>query len=54
MSQPAEALAYGLDKTENKTIAAYDLGGGPFAASVLEVGDGVLEVKATNVAVILT
>src|SRR3546814_15895270 len=44
----AAALAYGLDKNENKTIAVYDLGGGTFAISVLEVGDGVFEVKATN------
>ena len=44
----AAALAYGLDKTENKTIAVYDLGGGTFDISVLEVGDGVFEVKATN------
>ena len=44
----AAALAYGLDKTENKTIAVYDLGGGTFDISVLEVGDGVFEVKSTN------
>ncbi len=44
----AAALAYGLDKNENKTIAVYDLGGGTFDISVLEVGDGVFEVKATN------
>ena len=44
----AAALAYGLDKTENKTIAVYDLGGGTFDISILEVGDGVFEVKATN------
>jgi molecular chaperone DnaK len=44
----AAALAYGLDKTENKTIAVYDLGGGTFDVSVLEIGDGVFEVKATN------
>ena len=44
----AAALAYGLDKEENKTIAVYDLGGGTFDISVLEVGDGVFEVKSTN------
>ncbi|WP_421784603.1 molecular chaperone DnaK [Hyphobacterium sp.] len=44
----AAALAYGLDKGENKTIAVYDLGGGTFDVSVLEIGDGVFEVKATN------
>ena len=44
----AAALAYGLDKTENATIAVYDLGGGTFDISILEIGDGVFEVKATN------
>jgi molecular chaperone DnaK len=44
----AAALAYGLDKTEGKTIAVYDLGGGTFDISVLEIGDGVFEVKSTN------
>ena len=44
----AAALAYGFDKTENKTIAVYDLGGGTFDISILEIGDGVFEVKATN------
>ncbi len=44
----AAALAYGLEKDENKTIAVYDLGGGTFDISVLEVGDGVFEVKSTN------
>merc|ERR1712241_299416 len=44
----AAALAYGLDKIENKTIAVYDLGGGTFDVSALEIGDGVFEVKATN------
>jgi molecular chaperone DnaK len=44
----AAALAYGLDKMENKTIVVYDLGGGTFDVSVLEIGDGVFEVKATN------
>ena len=45
----AAALAYGLDKkTESKTIAVYDLGGGTFDISVLEIGDGVFEVKSTN------
>jgi len=44
----AAALAYGLDKTEGKRIAVYDLGGGTFDISILEIGDGVFEVKATN------
>ncbi|MFL6761239.1 MAG: molecular chaperone DnaK [Sphingomicrobium sp.] len=44
----AAALAYGLDKEEGKTIAVYDLGGGTFDVSVLEIGDGVFEVKSTN------
>lgn len=44
----AAALAYGLEKQENKTIAVYDLGGGTFDISILEVGDGVFEVKSTN------
>jgi molecular chaperone DnaK len=44
----AAALAYGLDKSENKTIAVYDLGGGTFDVSMLEIGDGVFEVKSTN------
>lgn len=44
----AAALAYGMDKKEGKTIAVYDLGGGTFDVSVLEIGDGVFEVKATN------
>lgn len=44
----AAALAYGLDKSENKVIAVYDLGGGTFDVSVLEIGDGVFEVKSTN------
>ena len=44
----AAALAYGLDKEDNKTIAVYDLGGGTFDISILEVGDGVFEVKSTN------
>ena len=44
----AAALAYGLDKKDGKTIAVYDLGGGTFDISVLEIGDGVFEVKATN------
>ena len=42
------ALAYGLDKKENETILVFDLGGGTFDVSVLEVGDGVIEVKSTN------
>ncbi|MAR79397.1 MAG: molecular chaperone DnaK [Rhodospirillaceae bacterium] len=44
----AASLAYGLDKKEGKTIAVYDLGGGTFDVSVLEIGDGVFEVKSTN------
>jgi molecular chaperone DnaK len=44
----AAALAYGLDKKSNETILVFDLGGGTFDVSVLEVGDGVVEVKATN------
>jgi molecular chaperone DnaK len=44
----AAALAYGLDKSESGTIAVYDLGGGTFDISVLEIGDGVFEVKSTN------
>lgn len=44
----AAALAYGLDKEENETILVFDLGGGTFDVSVLEVGEGVVEVKATN------
>ncbi|MEW6323400.1 MAG: molecular chaperone DnaK [Acidobacteriota bacterium] len=44
----AAALAYGLDSKANETIAVYDLGGGTFDISILEVGDGVVEVKATN------
>lgn len=44
----AAALAYGLDKKGNQTIVVYDLGGGTFDVSILEIGDGVFEVKATN------
>ena len=44
----AAALAYGLDKSHSHTIAVYDLGGGTFDVSVLELGDGVIEVKSTN------
>ena len=44
----AAALAYGLEKKESGTIAVYDLGGGTFDVSVLEIGDGVFEVKSTN------
>jgi molecular chaperone DnaK len=44
----AAALAYGLDKKKDETIAVYDLGGGTFDVSILEIGDGVFEVKATN------
>ena len=49
MNEPtAAALAYGLDKKGNAKIAVYDLGGGTFDISILEIGDGVFEVKATN------
>ena len=44
----AAALAYGLDKKKSGTVAVYDLGGGTFDISILEIGDGVFEVKATN------
>jgi molecular chaperone DnaK len=44
----AAALAYGMDKKKDQTIAVYDLGGGTFDVSVLEIGEGVFEVKATN------
>ncbi len=44
----AAALAYGLDKKKNETVAVYDLGGGTFDISILEIGDGVFEVKSTN------
>ncbi|WP_260482167.1 molecular chaperone DnaK [Sphingomicrobium flavum] len=44
----AAALAYGMDKEDGKTIAVYDLGGGTFDISILEIGDGVFEVKSTN------
>ena len=44
----AAALAYGLDKNDGQTIAVYDLGGGTFDVSILEIGDGVFEVKSTN------
>src|SRR4029453_3415755 len=44
----AAALAYGLDKKKEKTILVFDFGGGSFDVSVLEVGDGVVEVKSTN------
>jgi molecular chaperone DnaK len=44
----AAALAYGLDKKKDETVAVYDLGGGTFDISVLEIGEGVVEVKATN------
>src|SRR6201982_1018085 len=45
---PAAALAYGLDKKKDETIAVYDFGGGTFDISILEVGEGVIEVKSTN------
>src|SRR5471032_2732833 len=49
INEPTAAeLAYGLDKTKQGTIAVYDLGGGTFDVSVLEIGDGVFEVKSTN------
>ena len=44
----AASLAYGLDKNDGQTIAVYDLGGGTFDVSILEIGDGVFEVKSTN------
>jgi molecular chaperone DnaK len=44
----AAALAYGLDKKSNETIMVFDLGGGTFDVSILEVGDGLFEVKATS------
>jgi molecular chaperone DnaK len=44
----AASLAYGMDKKKDETIAVYDLGGGTFDVSILEIGDGVFEVKATN------
>jgi len=44
----AAALAYGLDKKKDETIAVYDLGGGTFDISILDIGEGVFEVKATN------
>ena len=44
----AASLAYGLDKKKNEKIAVYDLGGGTFDISVLELGDGVFEVRSTN------
>ena len=49
MNEPtAAALAYGLDKKKDETIAVYDFGGGTFDISILEVGEGVIEVKSTN------
>ena len=44
----AAALAYGLDKEKDRTIVVYDLGGGTFDISVLDISDGVFEVRATN------
>ncbi len=44
----AAALAYGLDRNESGTVAVFDLGGGTFGVSILEIGDGVFEVKSTN------
>ena len=46
----AAALAYGLDKKKDETIAVYDFGGGTFDISILEVGEGVIEVKSTSTA----
>ncbi len=48
MSRQRPRLPYGLDKKKNETIAVYDFGGGTFDISILEVGDGVVEVKSTN------
>ena len=48
MNQPLPRLAYGLDKSENETILVFDLGGGTFDVSILDVGDGVIEVESTN------
>ena len=48
LTPTAAALAYGLDKKKTGTVAVYDLGGGTFDISILEIGDGVFEVKATN------
>ena len=47
-SQRAAALAYGLDKKESQIIAVYDLGGGTFDVTILEIDDGLFEVKSTN------
>ena len=44
----AASLAYGLEKKNEETIAVYDLGGGTYDVSILEIGDGVFEVKSTN------
>src|SRR3546814_6348099 len=44
----AAALTYGMEKGHNQTIAVYDLGGGTFAISILEIGDGAFELKSTN------
>ena len=48
INEPTAAIAYGLDKKGGKKIAVYDLGGGTFDISILEIGDGVFEVKSTN------
>merc|ERR1712196_134369 len=48
MGPTAAALSYGLDKKDSGIVAVYDLGGGTFDVSILEVGDGVFEVKSTN------
>ena len=48
MNQLLLLLAYGLDKKNGQKIAVYDLGGGTFDVSILEIGDGVFEVKSTN------
>ena len=47
-SQQLLPLSYGMEKNDGKTIAVYDLGGGTFDVSILEIGDGVFEVKSTN------
>ena len=48
INEPTAALAYGFEKSASKTIAVYDLGGGTFDVSILEIADGVFEVKSTN------
>ena len=48
VNEPTASLAYGLEKKNEETIAVYDLGGGTYDVSILEIGDGVFEVKSTN------